>query len=337
MPDIPKPQQTLVMTGASSGIGRYAARYLLRDYPAHHLLLLVRSGRGEQIAAELAAETRNPNVSAVPCDLASLSDIRAAAAEIGSLLDSGALPPLRGFLGNAGVQQSSLTRTTADGFEMTFGVNVLANYLLTRLLLDSFAPPSRIVITGSDVHFADFRHNLGVVPRPRWSDTAAIAAPGTGPAANSAREGQRAYATSKLAVIYLVHALARRVPEGVDVYTYNPGGVPGTGLAREASPALRAHRRNARPRLAGHPVRHRRRPGRTAARRCGGRTPAGRDRRLHRPRENHPLLPRLLRQGPRGGTLGRRRPADRHRPAARALALRIHAGRPERLALGKFS
>jgi NAD(P)-dependent dehydrogenase (short-subunit alcohol dehydrogenase family) len=238
MPDIPQAQQTLVMTGGSSGIGRYAAGYLLRDYPAHHLLLLVRGGRGQQIAAELAVETGNPNVSAVPCDLASLSDIRAAAAEIGRLLDSGDLPPLSGFVGNAGVQQSSVTRTTADGFEMTFGVNVLANYLLLRLLLDRFPVPSRIIITGSDVHFADFRHNLGVVPKPRWTDTATVAAPGTGPGASSAREGQRAYASSKLAVIYLVHALARRLKEGIDVYTYNPGGVPGTGLSREASPAV---------------------------------------------------------------------------------------------------
>jgi NAD(P)-dependent dehydrogenase (short-subunit alcohol dehydrogenase family) len=239
MPDIPQPQQTLVMTGGSSGIGRHAAGYLLRDYPAHHLLLLVRGGRGQQIAAELTAQTGNPNVSAVPCDLASLSDIRTTAAEIGRQLDGGDLPPLQGFVGNAGVQQSSLTRTTADGFEMTFGVNVLANYLLLRLLLDRFAAPSRIIITGSDVHFADFRHTLGVVPRPHWSDTATIAAPGTGSAASSAREGQRAYATSKLAVIYLVHALTRRTLEGTDVYTYNPGGVPGTGLAREASPAVR--------------------------------------------------------------------------------------------------
>ncbi|MDQ6876246.1 MAG: hypothetical protein M3082_00825 [Candidatus Dormibacteraeota bacterium] len=60
----------------------------------------------------------------------------------------------------------------------------------------------------------------------------------TGPAAKSAREGQRAYATSKLAVIYLVHALARRLPAGIDVYTYNPGAVPNTGLSRNASPAI---------------------------------------------------------------------------------------------------
>jgi NAD(P)-dependent dehydrogenase (short-subunit alcohol dehydrogenase family) len=225
------------MTGGSSGLGRKSAAHLLRDHPAQHLLLTVRGGHGHHLAAELTAETGNPNVSTVPCDLSSLSEIRTAAAEITRRLDIGDLPPLHGFLGNAGVQMPSTTRTTADGFEITFGVNVLANYLMLRLLLGRFAAPSRLIITGSDVHFADFRHTLGVVPRPNWSDTETIAAPGRGPAANSAREGQRAYATSKLAVIYLVHALARRLTPGIDIYTYNPGAVPGTGLSRAHSPA----------------------------------------------------------------------------------------------------
>jgi len=227
------------MTGGSSGLGRNAATRLLRDHPDQHLLLTVRGGHGQRLAAELTAETGNPNVSTVPCDLASLSAIRTAVAEITSRLDTGDLPPLRGFLGNAGVQMPSTTRTTADGFEMTFGVNVLANYLMLCLLLSRFAAPSRLIITGSVVHFADFRHSLGVVPRLNWSDTETIAAPGSGTAANSAREGQRAYATSKLAVIYLVHALARRLAPGIDVYTYNPGSVAGTGLDREASPAVK--------------------------------------------------------------------------------------------------
>jgi NAD(P)-dependent dehydrogenase (short-subunit alcohol dehydrogenase family) len=63
----------------------------------------------------------------------------------------------------------STTRTTADGYEMTFGVNVLPNYLMLRLLLTRFAAPSRLIITGSVSHFADFRHNLGVGPRPNWA------------------------------------------------------------------------------------------------------------------------------------------------------------------------
>ena len=238
MTDTPMAQRTLVMTGGSSGLGRNAAVHLLRDHPDQHLLLTVRGGHGQGLAAALTAETGNPNVSTVPCDLASLPEIRTAAAEITRRLDAGDLPPLRGFLGNAGVQMPSVTRTTADGFEMTFAVNVLANYLMLRLLLGRLAAPSRLIITGSDSHFADFRHTLGVVPRPHWTDTETIAAPGSGPAANSAPEGQRAYATSKLAVIYLVHALARRLAPGIDVYTYNPGAVPGTGLGREASPAI---------------------------------------------------------------------------------------------------
>jgi NAD(P)-dependent dehydrogenase (short-subunit alcohol dehydrogenase family) len=238
MTDTPKARRTLVMTGGSSGFGRNAAVHLLRGHPDQHLLLTVRGGHGPRLAAELTAETGNPNVSTVPCDLSSLSEIRTAAAEITRRLGTGDLPALRGFLGNAGVQMPSTSSTTADGFEMTFGVNVLANYLMLRLLLDRFEAPSRIIITGSGSHFADFRHNLGVVPPVKWSDTQTIATPGNGPGANSAREGQRAYATSKLAVIYLVHALARRLPPGIDVYTYNPGAVPNTGLSRNASPAI---------------------------------------------------------------------------------------------------
>jgi hypothetical protein len=34
-----------------------------------------------------------------------------------------------------------------------------------------------------------------------------------------------------LVVIYLVHALSRRLPDGVKVFSFNPGFVPGTGLA----------------------------------------------------------------------------------------------------------
>ncbi|WP_020670115.1 SDR family NAD(P)-dependent oxidoreductase [Amycolatopsis nigrescens] len=233
------PARTLLMTGASRGLGRKAAVQLLRDHPEQHLLLTARGGDGPRLAAELTSESGNPNVSTIACDLASLGDVRSAAAELGRRLDAAELPPLGGFLGNAGLQMTSATRTTADGFETTFGVNVLANYLLLRLLLGRFESRSRIIIVGSDVHFGDFKHNLGLIPAPRWTDVERLAAPGTGRAADSTREGRRAYATSKLAVIYLVHALARRLPPGTDVYSYNPGLVPGTGLVRDADPVSR--------------------------------------------------------------------------------------------------
>lgn len=209
---------TTLMTGASRGIGREAAEHLLRHHPDRHLLVF---NRTPGLAADLAARTGNRNVSEVVCDLASFADIRRAAAEVDG--------PLDGFLGNAGLQMTSTRKVTADGHEMTFGVNVLAYHLLLNLLLPRFTNPARIVVVGSDVH--DSAHNsMGLIPPPRWADPRELAKPGE----DTAKAGRRAYATSKLGVIYLVHALERRLPEGVDVYSYNPGLVPGTGLARDA-------------------------------------------------------------------------------------------------------
>jgi NAD(P)-dependent dehydrogenase (short-subunit alcohol dehydrogenase family) len=229
---------SLLMTGASRGLGRIAAERILRERPEIHLLLTAR-GDGRQLAAELSEVSGNPNVSALPCDLTSTGSIRCAATEIITLVDSGAVPPLRGFIGNAGLQLTRRTTASADGVETTFAVNVLANYLFVRLLWDHFAVPGRIVIVGSDTHFGDLRHNMGMVPGPRWEHVHALARPREDAKAGTVAEGRTAYSTSKLAVVYLVHALARRLPEGLDVYTFNPGYVPGTGLVRDAGPIVR--------------------------------------------------------------------------------------------------
>jgi NAD(P)-dependent dehydrogenase (short-subunit alcohol dehydrogenase family) len=92
------------MTGAGRGLGRAAAEQLLRGHPELHLLIPVRGSAAGRLGKELAAATGNPNVSTVRCDLASLGDIRATAAEVGRFLDQGAIPPLSGFIGNAGTQ-----------------------------------------------------------------------------------------------------------------------------------------------------------------------------------------------------------------------------------------
>lgn len=131
-----------------------------------------------------------------------------------------------------------LTHASADGVELTFAVNVLANYLLVRLLWDKLTAPARIVLTGSGTHFGDPRHNR-LVPGPRWEDPRALATPRRDDAARTVTAGRTAYSTSKLAVIYLTHELAWRLPAGTDVYTFDPGFVPDSGLVRDASPAVR--------------------------------------------------------------------------------------------------
>jgi NAD(P)-dependent dehydrogenase (short-subunit alcohol dehydrogenase family) len=230
-------QHTIVMTGASRGIGRIAAEHILHQSPDVHLLVVARGSSGAQLAAELGTGGRA--VSYVSADLGSLESVRSAATEIRDRLDGGELPPLRGFVGNAGMQYTNALTEGPDGFESTFVINVLANHLFVRLLQDHFATPARIVITASDTHFGDFKHNMGMVPGPAWKSPELLASTGAFPKPDTAVGGRTAYSTSKLATIYLVHEYARRLPAGIDAVTYNPGFVPGTGLARNAGPVSR--------------------------------------------------------------------------------------------------
>ncbi|PUB28910.1 NAD(P)-dependent dehydrogenase (short-subunit alcohol dehydrogenase family) [Promicromonospora sp. AC04] len=239
---------TIVMTGATRGIGRVAAERILRDDPEAHLVLITRGPSGERLAAELSSGLAGGSagdsahgslagagrVSHVAADLGSLAEVRSAAAEIAGKLDRGELPPLRGFVGNAGIQYTNARTEGADGYEATFTVNVLANHVLLRTLMDRFAAPARIVITTSDTHFGDFAHTMGLVPAPVWQAPEVLARTGAFPASDRTRGGRAAYSTSKLATIYLAHEYARRLPAGVDVVTFNPSLVPGTGLTRDA-------------------------------------------------------------------------------------------------------
>ncbi|MEW2622943.1 SDR family NAD(P)-dependent oxidoreductase [Streptomyces sp. NPDC048106] len=230
-------KHTIVMTGASRGIGRVAAEQILRQSPDVRLLVVARGSSGAQVATELGKGGNT--VSHIAADLGSLDSVRSAATRIRDLLDSGELPPLHGFVGNAGIQYTNALTEGPDGFEATFTVNVLANHVFVRMLQDRFVAPARIVITVSDTHFGDFRHNLGMVPGPAWKSPDVLARTGAFPEPDTAAAGRTAYSTSKLAAIYLVHEYARRLPAGIDIVGYNPGFVPGTGLARNADPVSR--------------------------------------------------------------------------------------------------
>ncbi|MFF4504543.1 SDR family NAD(P)-dependent oxidoreductase [Streptomyces sp. NPDC001401] len=228
---------TIVMTGASRGIGRAAAQRILRESPDTHLLVVARGSSGAGPAADLG--TGGHRVSYVTADLGSLESVRSAADEIRERLEHGELPPLHGFVGNAGVQCTNALIEGPEGFETTFAVNVLANHLFVRRLQAHFVRPARIVITVSDTHFGDLRHNLGMVPGPAWRSPDVLARPAAFPELHTTTAGRTAYSTSKLAAIHLVHEHARRLPTGIDVIAYNPGFVPGTDLARNAGSVSR--------------------------------------------------------------------------------------------------
>lgn len=249
--------KTIVMTGATRGFGRVTAERLLHRSPDSHLLVLARAASRARLVGELhdaLGGDVGTRVTIVPADLSSLTDLRRALEEVIALLHEGRLPALHALVGNAGIQHTNARTAGPEGYEATFMVNVLANHLLIRTLQDYLVVPGRVVLTVSDTHFGDLRHNLGMVPGPRWQDPRELARPGAFPRPGTTAAGRTAYSTSKLAAIYEVHAFSRRLPAGVDILAFNPGLIPGTGLARNAGPVTRFAMRRVMPLLTRTPL-----------------------------------------------------------------------------------
>lgn len=128
---------TVIVTGANSGIGRVTARVLTAR--GARVVLAVRTlDKGYDAAATMTgrAEVRR-------LDLADLASIRTFAENFTEPVDI--------LINNAGVMIPPLTRT-ADGFELQFGTNHLGHFALTNLLLPQIR--ERVVTVSSNGHKA---------------------------------------------------------------------------------------------------------------------------------------------------------------------------------------
>ncbi len=232
---------TVLITGPTRGLGRTAA-LAMAARPAAERPDLLLVGRSGPALAEVAAECRahGATVHEIGCDLSRLADVRAAAATVRDLLASGAVRPLRALVANAGQMSADTRAASADGYEMTFAVNYLAHAQLIGDLLDSFAAPARIVLLGSNTYHTNFYRRVLGVPGADWHDPVEIAQPATGDQSPGLNASGVAYSNAKLAVLYYAHELQRHVGDRISVSVFEPGWMPGTGLSRQAPPALQA-------------------------------------------------------------------------------------------------
>jgi len=139
--------RTVLVTGANSGLGFHTSLQLAR-HGARVLMTARDPERGEQAVARLRAEEPSAAVELLSLDLADLSSVRAAAADIASRCEQ-----LDTLVNNAGVMAIPY-RQTVDGFEMQFGTNHLGHFALTGLLLPLLlaAPAGRVVTVSSGAH-----------------------------------------------------------------------------------------------------------------------------------------------------------------------------------------
>jgi len=195
--------KTVLVTGATSGIGREAS-VALAGQGARVIMVGRNQAKTEAALADVASRSRSKEVSYLLADFASQASVRALADAVRSRVDR-----LDVLVNNAGGVNKART-VTADGIETTFAVNHLGYFLLTNLLLDLVvkSAPARVVTVASVGHrrgTLDFE-DLGF-ERGGYSI-------------------MRAYSRSKLANILFANELARRLAgSGVTSNSLHPGSV----------------------------------------------------------------------------------------------------------------
>ncbi|MGI5438854.1 SDR family NAD(P)-dependent oxidoreductase [Streptomyces shenzhenensis] len=187
--------KTIVITGASDGIGAAAARQLHRE--GHRVVVVGRSPRKtEAVARELGADH-------YLADFTRLDDVRRLAADLDT-----AYPRIDVLANNAGGVFGNPTKTV-DGFEQTFQINHLAPFLLTHLLLDKLIDSRAAVLQTSSIGAAQApRLDLGDLDLDKNYSPI------------------RAYGAAKLENILFTNELHRRYHgAGISAASFHPGNV----------------------------------------------------------------------------------------------------------------
>ena len=196
--------KTIVISGATNGIGKAAAIELSKENPK-----LLFTYRNQSLADELLAEIKdispNTQVQSVYCDFSDQDSIKKCTNEINDLCAN-----IDVLINNAGVVNTSY-HETGEGIENTFAVNHLGYFLFTNLLLQKLKGDNetRIVNVSSAAH--------SFVKEMQWEDINFK---------NNFGQGLRSYGQSKLANLLFTRYLAIKLStDNISVNAIHPGGV----------------------------------------------------------------------------------------------------------------
>lgn len=193
--------KTVLITGATNGIGKAAALELARQ-GAHVALVARDAQRGQATLEEIKRVTGNANLEVYTADLSKQADVRRLATEFTATHRN-----LDVLLNNAGGLFETRLETD-DGLEMTFALNHLAYFLLTNLMLETLkrTPKARVVNVASAAQGMG-RINFDDLQSKRYSRWTA-------------------YSMSKLANVVFTYALAHKLAgSGVTANAMHPGMV----------------------------------------------------------------------------------------------------------------
>jgi NAD(P)-dependent dehydrogenase (short-subunit alcohol dehydrogenase family) len=162
--------KTLVITGATSGIGAAAAQALAKQ--GARIVFIARDRqRGQTTLAKLRSITPKCDHQVHYADLSRVDEMKRVATDIAA-----SEPRIDVLINNAGILANS-RQVTLEGIELTFAVNHLSYFVITHLLRERLAADARIVNTASRAHargtvaFDDLQSTRRYVGREVYSMT----------------------------------------------------------------------------------------------------------------------------------------------------------------------
>lgn len=217
IPDGSLQQQSIIVTGANTGLGLEVSRHLIR-LGVDKLIMGVRNlEKGEKAKRDILNSSKRDEscIEVWPIDMDSYESVKEFASRVRNL------PRLDAVLANAGIYTTVFSVT--EGYEKTITTNVISTFLLCMLVVpklqqsaEEFGIVPRLVIPNSALHYVAPLKELevdegGIFARLNDSKTADMT---------------NRYSLSKLLVLYAVRALADRVKSSkkplVVINTPNP-------------------------------------------------------------------------------------------------------------------
>ncbi|MEM6838433.1 MAG: protochlorophyllide reductase [Cyanobacteria bacterium P01_C01_bin.120] len=236
-------QPTVIVTGASSGIGLNATKALVQR--GWHVIMACRNLEKAENAAR-ALDVSTHSYTPLQLDLASLESVRSF---VGAFRDTG--KTLNALVCNAAVylplEKEPLY--SADGYELSVATNHLGHFLLCRLMLEDLenspAEDKRLIILGTVT--ANRKELGGKIPIPAPPDLGDLEGFEQGFKAPIAMidgkkfKSGKAYKDSKLCNMLTIRELHRRYHEstGITFSSLYPGCVADTPLFRNHFQAFR--------------------------------------------------------------------------------------------------
>ncbi|MEQ1535256.1 MAG: SDR family NAD(P)-dependent oxidoreductase [Burkholderiaceae bacterium] len=225
-----------LITGATSGLGLALAKKLLMQNDIQLILPVRNAQRAKELQLAFTSEKAN-QLSFPIMDLSNLTSVRAFA---GSMKET-----LKGSLDivmlNAGTQSATQTIYTDDGLEQTFGVNHLAHHVLLSNIEPLLSPNAVIGWVGSGTHHPELAKTFGYTGAHYIAPELLVK--GEFPnISDSSQASRNAYSTSKGLNILSARYFSRHSVTSNPsrrYFSFDPGLMPGTGLAREGGAVQR--------------------------------------------------------------------------------------------------